>query len=298
MFELFSTREIATAFYLLIIFAGMLNKQKMRKSFKKLIQVACTKKLVIPFLLFIAYAIGITFSLSKLPLWKNIYIKDIIIWTLFSGIPVCYKAISKGEEEYYFRDIFLDNIKGTALIEFFIGTFTFNIVIELIMQPVMFFWCMMQVVAGLKEEMKAVKKLADVIMCIIGILVIFFTLKAAMGSYKDINATDTMVSFCIPIVFSILYIPCAYIFALIAKYEVLFMRMSFKEPQDKKIRFKHRWLVFKVCGFSLEKVCYFQKECVKHMYILMKQEEFEQTINALKNSIKRKNNVYYKGKAV
>lgn len=107
-------------------------------------------------------------------------------------------------------------------------------------------------------------------------------MKAACGSYQEINAIDTIVSFVIPIVFSILYIPLAYIFALWAKYEIVFIRMSFKEPKDKNVRWSYRKEVLKVCNFSFKKVYCFNKECIKNMYISMKQEEFRMIIKKLK----------------
>ena len=50
-----------------------------------------------------------------------------------------------------------------------------------------------------------------------------------------IIALNTFISFMIPIVYLILIIPLEYILELYSKYEVLFVRMSFKEAKDKKI---------------------------------------------------------------
>ena len=58
----------------------------------------------------------------------------------------------------------------------------------------------------------------------------------------------------IPIVYLILIIPLEYILELYSKYELLFVRMSFKEEKDKKIQRRHRWLVIKVCKLSVHKV--------------------------------------------
>lgn len=95
-----------------------------------------------------------------------------------------------------------------------------------------------------------------------------------------------LVSFCVPIAFSGLYIPVAYGFAIYAKYEILFIRMSFKEPKDKKVTRNHRIAVLSVCKLSYKKVVQFEQEYVKSMYVTMKQIEFDGLIEKFKASVR------------
>lgn len=288
MFNIFSSREIASAVYIIIFIVLMMFSKKIRQGIMKVIEAALTPKLVIPFVLLLAYAIGVIFLFCKLSFWKNVYIKDIIIWVMFVGVPVSFNAVSKGEEEHYFRDIFWDNIKLTAIVEFFIGTFTFNIWIELGLQFVVLFCVLMQTGASLNVEYSNVKKLFDWILVVIGGTVLYYTAKAALGTYQNVDVVDTIVSFIIPIIFSVLYIPVAYMFALWAKYEIVFIRMSFKEPEDRKVKWKHRKEVLKVCNVSLKKVYRFNRECISSMYISMKPEEFMKIIDEFdKNNAER-----------
>ena len=75
-----------------------------------------------------------------------------------------------------------------------------------------------------------------------------------------------------------LIIPLEYILELYSKYEVLFVRMSFKDAKDKKIQRRHRWLVIKVCKLSVHKVMLFQKKYWCKMYSRMSVAEFENLI--------------------
>lgn len=282
MFEIFSTREVATAFYILIIFIYICTNKRASSSLITVIKTACTPKLVIPFIVLIMYAAVLIYGFTYLPFWKKIYIKDIAIWIIFAGVPVSFNAVSKGNTEHYFIDILKDNFKVAVLLEFFIGTFTFDFLIELLIQPILAFFILVQAVSRLKEEYKKVKVLLDWLVAIMGFIIIGFTIKAAYGSYKEINPIDTVIGFCIPIVFSLAYIPIAYIFALWAKYEMVFMRMNFKEPKDKKITRKHRIVTLWTCKFSLKKVYLFQNECVNNMYVGMKEKDFEKMIKDFK----------------
>lgn len=280
MFTLFSTREVATGIYLVIFLVLLISKKQTRDSVVNLIRAACKKNLVIPCIVLISYSCILTYLFSRISIWKNIYIKDIAIWTIFAGVPMCFNAVSMSAESHYFRSIIIDNIKLTALVEFLSGTFTFSFIVELIIQPIITIFVVLQAFSETRDEYKPLRTPLSWIVSIIGFIILICTIKAAIGMYPLLNAIDMLVSFLIPPVFSVLYIPMAYLLALYAKYEIIFIRMSFKEPSDKHLRTKHRLTVIKVCKLSFKKVCCFEKECVPKMYITQSKDKFDELISA------------------
>lgn len=278
MFNIFSTREIATAIWIAALIILCLIFPKIRRALFGVIKVACTPKLAVPFFCMILYAALFVLLLTVFPFWKWLYIKDICIWVLFAGVPACYKAIEKKIDEHYFRDMFLDNLKFAVLIEFIISAFTFKLIAELLILPAIAFLALLDAITGTKPEYTLVKKLTSFLMIFAGLTIIVFSLKEAISSYQTLGAIDLLVSFCVPIAFSVLYIPVAYGFAIYAKIEMLFIRMSFKEPKDKRIKRNHRLAVFKACKLSYKKIIQFEQEYVKNMYVSMKQIEFDDLI--------------------
>lgn len=91
----------------------------------------------------------------------------------------------------------------------------------------------------------------------------------------------------IPIVYLILIIPLEYALELYAKYELLFLRMTFKEEKDKKIRIRHRIAVFCACRFSVRRVLLFQREYMRQMYVRMKDDEFKELMMEFKEACKK-----------
>ena len=83
MFDVFSTREVATAIWLVGIFFWLLRGKKVRKSFRDLLGTLCNKVLILPFVCLLLYAAIIVYGLQFLPFWDWILIKDVIIWLLF-----------------------------------------------------------------------------------------------------------------------------------------------------------------------------------------------------------------------
>lgn len=282
MNTIFSTREIATAVWIVVLIILCCFSSKIRKALLSVLKAAITPKLAIPFICMLLYATLFVFLLTLLPYWKWLYVKDIAIWVLFAGVPACYKAIGKEINEYYFRDIFFDNIKFAVLVEFIISTFTFSLISELLILPAITFLALLDALAGTKPEYSLVKKFTTFLLIFTGLAVLAFSLKEAINSYQTLGTIDLLVSFCVPIVFSALYIPFAYGFAIYAKYEVLFIRMSFKEPKDKKVKRSHRIAVLSVCKLSYKKIIEFEREYVKNMYVSMKQIEFDGLIKEFK----------------
>lgn len=87
--------------------------------------------------------------------------------------------------------------------------------------------------------------------------------------------------FFIPMVYLLFVTPLEYVFELYSKYEMLFIRMCFKEPRDKKVKRKRHLKVIKACGLSVRKIILFQKQCIPRMYVSMSDSEFEALISQL-----------------
>ena len=285
--SILSTREWATLIWGLLFLVYIMCHKEIRKSFWKVIVIFFDKKLRILWEIILLYVLAITMIFYRSSIWENIYIKDIIIWFLFSGLIYCMNAVSSEADETYIKKILKDNLKFTMILEFFMSTFTFNIWIELAIIPVITIITVMNVIAERKEEYKNVHKLLDSVLAIAGFWIFYETIKIGINEYKQLNIINTLVSFMIPIVYLILIIPLEYILELYSKYEVLFLRMTFKEEKDKRIRLHHRTAIFRECNFSVRKILLFQREYMIQMYALMKEDEFNQLMQKFRSACKR-----------
>lgn len=276
--SIFSSREIVAASFIIIIIIFAVSHKSIRPSAISVIRAALSKQIVFPFLLMIAYACLLTFLFSLSSFWKWYYLKDIIIWVLFVGTPICFNAALKGRDAYYFRHIITDNIKLAVLVEFLISTFTFPILVEFLLQFMLLLLGMLQVYAGTKEEYASTKKLIDWLLAIIGLFVLVYSLIEAVKKYAELDLIDLLVSVITPLVFSVFYLPVAYLLAVYSEYQLLFVRMSFKEPKDYKIQKTHRIKTLKACGLSLKKLDLFQKNVVPKMYPRLEEHDFQRLI--------------------
>lgn len=282
MFKLFSTREIATLIWLVIFAFYSLRKQKIRKAVKNVIKAACTAKLVIPFIVLLVYAVVITLKLSKLEVWKWQYIKDIAIWFVFVGIPLCYNATTQQDENHYLRNSLLENFQLMVIVEFLISEYTFSLGIELIILPVITILTIAATYTANKDQYKVINVVCFRLLGIAGLVFFAFAIKMAIDAYREIGMTEAIIKLIIPIVFFILYTPMAYLLAVYAKYEMLFLRMSFKSPNNKTIIRAHKQKIFLACRLSYKRICCFHDNFLPRMYTRMSEDEFNSLIIAFR----------------
>ena len=283
--DIFSTRELATAFWVgaILIAVGMaiVTNKKIRQGFIGVLKCFFNRKLRKLWEIYFLYIGIITLMFSRFPIWKNIYLKDIILWTLFSGLTICMNAVAGEADEKYISKVLKDNIRFTVVTEFLLSTFTFSFWVELIIIPITTVIVLFDTVAEHKSDAIAVHKLLQDMMAFAGLCVILQTVRVGILEYRELNVINTLVSFFIPIVYLLLVTPLEYAFELYSKYEMLFIQMHFKEPRDKKVKRKRHLKVIKACGLSVRKIILFQKQCIPRMYVSMSDSEFEALISQL-----------------
>lgn len=265
----------------------MLSHKNIRDSLKMVIQTFFNDKLRILWEIIFLYVLIITVIFSSLPFWKLVYIKDVLIWFVFSGLIFCMNAVSGESDEGYIRKNLKENLKITIFAEFFISTFTFNIWIELAIIPIIAIMVMMDVVAERDKKYQAVHKLLQAVLTMFGFCILFGTIQVCIEEYRELNISDTFISFMIPIVYLFLIIPLEYALELYSKYEMLFIRMTFKEPKDKKIQRSHRWRVVRICKLSVYRVLLFQRKFWCKMYCCMSEDEFLDLLEEFERECKK-----------
>lgn len=283
--DIFSTRELATAFWtgIILVAVGMaiVTNKKARKSFIEVLKCFFGRKIRMLWEIYFLYIGIITFLFSRLPIWESIYLKDIIIWTLFSGLTICINAVAGEADEKYILKVLKDNIRFTMVTELLLSTFTFSFWVELIIIPITTVIVLFDTVAEHKSDAIAVHKLLQDVMAFAGLCVILQTVRVGILEYRELNVINTLVSFFIPIVYLLLVTALEYAFELYSKYEMLFIQMHFKEPSDKMVQRKRHLKVIKVCGLSVKRIMLFQKQCIPRMYVSMSDSEFEALISQL-----------------
>ena len=243
MFEIFSTREVASAIYLILFLAFVLIRAKDITLLTNLIKASLKKIFIIPILCLLVYAGLIVYGLQFIPLWNWILVKDVIIWVLFVATPVCFKAaVNRKKNQYPFKRMVIDNFVWSALLEFFIGAFTFTFVAEMFVVPTFSLIVLLQNHDRENEKYRGAHKLLDGISVITGLLLLVFTIDKAINVITQDGIVDVLISFCIPIIFSVAFLPVVYFLALKGLYHDLFVLIRIRNKENEKMLFEHLFI--------------------------------------------------------
>ncbi len=94
--------------------------------------------LKIIFALMALYIILMVYWLNEIGLWKVHQLKNTIIWAVSVGVLFLFQHETiKKEPQVFLKKTIVDNLKVAAIIQFIVGFYTFNLVGELIMLPVL-----------------------------------------------------------------------------------------------------------------------------------------------------------------
>ena len=273
-----STRESAFIFWVLIFLLFLFLKKELRYLLFKLIKDLFSKKLSILLLVYFLYVSLITVVFAMLPFWNTIYIKDIIIWSLFSGSINYINAISRDSDENYIRNLIIKNFKIIIIFNFIFNTFTLNFYVELLIFPILVVLPLCSVINN------NISKIVDYITGIIGIYIFWGTLKVLLNQFNNLNLFHTLISFLIPIMYFFLTLPLIYVVLLYYRYDSLFLRIKFQCANN--VIGRVRCIeVLKKCNISLKKVLNFEKDYLNKIYRKMTDEEFYDLIYKFKNNL-------------
>ena len=292
IFDVFTTREVALAFWLTITLIVLLIVENIRKNIIIFIKRLITIKIIIFYLIPIIYSIFFSFCLYECllntDLWRTEYTKSVLFWTFFSGLPLCTYVVSGGLETGYFKKMVLDGFRFTVFVEYLTGLFTFNLFVEIIILPIFSIFFLLHDFTKTEEEYSELKTLFSIIIGFILIGYFAFTGIVAYSTYQSLDIIEVIIGFSIPIILSIMFIPIIYLFALYAKYELIICKMKIKNYDGKNIEIFRIIKIFHACGLSYKKLNHFEKHYIKEMHSGMKENEFDGIIGKFRNELSKK----------
>lgn len=258
MFDIFSTREIASAIYAFALIIWLCTRKKGVKSLINVIKATCKPIILFPVLFLFVYAAIIVYGLQFFSFWDWVLLKDVILWVLFVATPIFFKAGTRKLGTYPFAKMVLDNFLGSAILEFFIGSFTFSLGAELVTIPVFTFITIIREYDRDNPKHTKYQKVYNGVAMFAGLVLLFFTIKTAIDVIDIDGIIPTLASFCIPIIFSVAFLPIIYLLALWAQYHDLFVQICIRNHRSKKKLFPKKFRVFLACGFSYKKLLAFR----------------------------------------
>lgn len=220
--NILNNREFALLIWLGIFLVWGLAKNSLREAFFNIIKGLFERKIIAVWLSMLIYISVIVLSLFKISLWDVSQFKNTMIWTLTVGFASLFDATSK-EKINYFKKALKDIFKFTAIIEFIIGLYTFNIFIELLLVPAGFLIAGMLAFSERDLKYLPVKKFLNGILIAYGLFLTINALFKITSDFSGFASKETLSDLLIPPILSLLFIPFVYLLSIYMNYESVFV---------------------------------------------------------------------------
>jgi hypothetical protein len=261
--EILSNREIALIFWIAsIVFALLLSRE--RKSIVPIIEILTGKIFLIIFSLIGIYLLGIFALLSQFEFWQISNLKDVLFWFFSVGLILVFK-INDAKSSAYFKEIFFSVIKWTIFLEFVINLYSFNLIVEIIILPVLAFSAMAQVIAKRDEKQKTVLKPLGNFLAFAGISIFTYSLYKTILNINNLITLESLLTLLLPSTLTILFLPFVYFLALFSSYQSYFVHLDNMTVKKDKVKRVKR-LILWVANINLDKLQRIKKNFRKGVF--------------------------------
>lgn len=247
----FNTREIASAFWLLIFAVWALCKPEIRKAIGHVAQSFCNLKILAPIFLMSVYVWAIIMGLKAIGIWQDDLLKDTIIWFCFGAVAMLARFVTADRPGNVYRETLADSLKVVIVVEFLVNTYTFPLAVELALVPLLTFVAVLGAIADANTEFKAVSKVFKGVQAILGLTILSAAANRAWADWQSPETLATLRSVALAPILSVSLLPFMYFLVLYAKYEIAFVRLNFGHTMSPALKRYARMRIVMHAGLHL-----------------------------------------------
>lgn len=247
-----STRELAVVIWITIYLIFGLFAKNIRRSIFEILSVLFAWKILVSLFIFFINTAFFVFILYKIAVWHISMLKDTIIWTLGFGL-IALVNTNRATDSMYYKKVLIDTMKLTIVVEFIVNFFTFSLLKELILVPIIVLAAMMRAIASMDQKNKNVESFMKYLLSSISVFVFSISLYRTIQQYTDLFTFDNLKNLLLPIYLTITFLPFMYFFSLFIKYEDLWVRLKFIMP-NKKHRNRIKYGILIAANLNIDKL--------------------------------------------
>jgi hypothetical protein len=252
LLEIFSTRELSLLLWISVILIAILLVKSIRKSIFAIFRLFFSKQILPVVIALTIYTLLSVLFLKQVSLWDKSLIKDTVFWFIGFAM-VTFFTINKAKDTSFFKTILKECFKWTIFIEFFVNLYTFSLITEIIMLPIIVLFGVTQAVAQTDKKNEAASKLLTNLLAIIGTVYIGYALYKTITAFKDIWTLQNLQTFLLPLLLTVLLLPYFYLVALYMHYQELFITVDFM-TNDNSLKAKLKRIIFLTANVNLNKL--------------------------------------------
>lgn len=246
-----NNRETAIAIYAIIALSSAIFISKIRNSIFSLFRSFFQLKILATNILAILYSSLGILILHFLNLWTFEQIKEALLWILFPLIKTMINISEVRKNKNYFQEAIYENFKITIFLEFIINFYSFSLLIEMIINPIILILAIIFTTSTLNKKYALLTKVSKFIISFITILIITITITQITKHFHEFATIKTLREFITAPFLAIWILPFIYLMSVYMQYESAFILLQFDLP-DLKLRKNAKWQTLLKFNFNLE----------------------------------------------
>lgn len=202
-----------------------------------MVKILCSESLGTSILIMLAYINLIVLLMYRIGFWDISMLKDTVVWTVTVGFVMLAQSATKAtKEDRYFKEIFLENIKLTVIVEFIVNLYVFDLWVEFLLVPIAVLLGGMIAVAEGKPEYVRVLKFLNNAIVIFGLFSFVYEVYHLILGFKNFATIQNLDSFLLPILLTFAYMPFTYLMAIYSTLEEFFIRVNIAYRHNKRMK--------------------------------------------------------------
>ncbi|GEM_PF-3758060 len=249
--ENFNNRELATFFWMFVLFIYVARLKSVRDSFFDLFKTLTKLKML--FFSFFAYSVLAVRILFLSGIWNSSMLKQTVYWFFFSGIVLTFMVF---KDDFSFKKIIIGSFGVTVIVEFLVNIYVFPFYVEVLLIPITFLFTAFIPILGnmkdSKENLQAIQ-MSNIILSMIGFLLLFFSVFKIVSD-DSFYLGETVFDFLFPVIMTVSFIPYLFLVRILTSYESVFViGKIFFDEKSKMLSFL-KWQLIKNFRFDIERL--------------------------------------------
>lgn len=206
-----STREIALLIWFCAVALFSFIHPSTRPYVLHLVRVVLQRQVVVVIALLYAYMGVVVWGLSLVSIWDWGQFKNTLIWSIAVGMASLFRINEIEDEPHFFRKWILDQLKVIAVVEFIIAYYTFPLLIELLLFPILFVIACTITMGERQEKHHRAASFLSGVLAIFGLTLIAYAIYMIVIDFQSFASFRTVQDFYTPIVLSFAFVPFIFV---------------------------------------------------------------------------------------
>jgi hypothetical protein len=230
-----TNREIAFLFWSAAFSVWLLSDRRIRPSVLSCLEILASWQVWVLFL----YILGLIFFGYSLHIWHFWMLKDTVVWILGTATVLVYSFITQSRDV---SKVLLRLIQMNVLVQFVVSTYTFGLLLELTLLPLL-------VIVGALAAAPPLRKFFGGILITLGLSMFLYAVGHVVVEPDDFFTGRNGALFVLSPILTVLFLPAAYVLSLYSSYEGLFLVLD--RIADQKLRRYIKWQLVRRFGVKL-----------------------------------------------